>query len=319
MNKQKLRALKFLFAGITAIALTTGVFGWEKLTLGESKPVKAQTDSIENNQPLESKAPQTSPEIQRSNQATPLLFSSTLPALSSTVLERIEKNSNPSDLQLKIETEEKAERPLQEIEDTKKEDTKKEDIKTEDKKTEESKSDDSVSLVPNPAQTSASENEANGNNNTEDKAEESAAEDPPNIGRLSAYISKDLYYPGESVVFGLKNNSDKTYLLRDSAPWYVLRVKDNKVIYAPLALQAIFPLKPDEQKEWKWHQEARTGETIEAGEYQIVFSHLERSVSFRIFRQADNRLVEVTDGSSPNSPKESEGDSISVEYYSAKI
>jgi len=99
---------------------------------------------------------------------------------------------------------------------------------------------------------------------------------------LSLRTDKKVYKVGEKVTIILENNSDRTIYLRNSAPWRVERRVDNKwiVVFAPIALQVITPLKPKSSKKWLWSQVDNEGKQVPKGYYRVVL-------------MADNKVLET--------------------------
>ncbi|MEK9156026.1 MAG: hypothetical protein AAB360_01830 [Patescibacteria group bacterium] len=91
--------------------------------------------------------------------------------------------------------------------------------------------------------------------------------------RIIVQTNKEVYAPGESVVFTIINKSKQTVFLRNSAPWQVVNFRA-AAVFTPIAVQAIVPLYPGQEKSWVWQQNGNQAKPILPENYQIVFPRL---------------------------------------------
>lgn len=78
---------------------------------------------------------------------------------------------------------------------------------------------------------------------------------------------KNVYKKGEIVCFYIENNTNKEIILPSSAPWVVF--ENDKLLFAPVAIQQIVKIKPKQKKKWCWKQNDFDKKEILSGEYTI--------------------------------------------------
>ncbi len=101
--------------------------------------------------------------------------------------------------------------------------------------------------------------------------------------------SKNIFKKGEDVCFTLKNNSGRDVYLPSSAPWAVFSDNDfNKVIYSPIATQAIEKLEPFQSKKWCWNQKTFDNDEVTSGDYKIRITVFKNGK--RLFLSSDIKI-----------------------------
>ncbi len=93
-----------------------------------------------------------------------------------------------------------------------------------------------------------------------------------NIKGLQFISDKKSVNKGEKVCFTLKNNSNKTVVLPNSAPWVVISLSGKnkgKVVFAPVSTQSLQYLKPNSEKKWCWDLKDFENEYVHSGKYKI--------------------------------------------------
>ena len=99
---------------------------------------------------------------------------------------------------------------------------------------------------------------------------------------LSAYSIFANYYRSEPVTFGVKNQSNLSITLPNSAPWYVVNRTTGETVYQPISLPVLIDFPPGESKVWVWDQKDNAGRQVKPGSYSVVSKTLALSVDFNI-------------------------------------
>jgi len=92
------------------------------------------------------------------------------------------------------------------------------------------------------------------------------------INGIKLNLNKSVLKKNEKLCFTLKNTSKKTVYLPNSAPWVIIGVSGKykgKIVYAPVVLPVITPLKPGEEKKWCWDLKDFNGLSAPSGKYKV--------------------------------------------------
>ena len=109
------------------------------------------------------------------------------------------------------------------------------------------------------------------------------------VGDVTASTLFPQYYRVEPVTFSLRNDSDQTIMLNNSAPWHIEQLPGNRVVFSPAALDIIVPLAPGQSTEWVWDQRDDSGSQVSLGRYRVVFHQLGVSVDFMVIFMEGSR------------------------------
>ncbi|MCS7385311.1 MAG: hypothetical protein NDF55_01030 [archaeon GB-1867-005] len=116
----------------------------------------------------------------------------------------------------------------------------------------------------------------------------------PELNELKLWTDKNEYNIGEKVVIILENRGNATIYLPNSAPWIIMD-DDGKIIYAPIAIQVITPVKPKSAKYWSWDQIDNKGKQIKPGTYTVFLKTIDgRILTAKIGVVSDQGKYEET-------------------------
>ena len=101
------------------------------------------------------------------------------------------------------------------------------------------------------------------------RTQEAPTKDMQQIGCTTLILEKRIYEQGEPIKIILKNECPHPILLKNSAPWKIVKESGGEV-YTPIALQVITEIKPNESKTWVWNQRDNSGKQVEPGAYQVI-------------------------------------------------
>ncbi len=105
------------------------------------------------------------------------------------------------------------------------------------------------------------------------------------IDNLILEVDRNVYVIGEEVKIIFRNISNETIFLSNSAPWRIVDEYGN-LVFSPIALQVLTPIKPGSFKVWIWNQKDNFGNQIKPGSYRVIFraGNYEFSVGFKIVK-----------------------------------
>jgi hypothetical protein len=92
------------------------------------------------------------------------------------------------------------------------------------------------------------------------------------INGIKLELNKSVLKKNEKLCFTLKNTSNKTVYLPNTAPWVIIGETGKykgKVVYAPVVAPVITPLKPGEKKQWCWDLKDFNGFSAPSGKYKV--------------------------------------------------